>query len=164
MENKGLLIGIAAVAIIGIAAFAFTAKKPDSAMTASTSPTQAPAMQGSGTEATTETGAPAMEATEAGSYKDGTYTSTGTYTSPAGQEEVEVTVTLADGVISDVQFVGKAVNEKSVFMQGVFSENYQPLVLGKNIDEVKLDKVSGSSLTPKGFNNALETIKAEAKS
>jgi hypothetical protein len=28
---------------------------------------------------------------------------------------------------------------------------------------VKLDKVSGSSLAPKGFNDAIEKIKAEAK-
>ena len=35
-------------------------------------------------------------------------------------------------------------------------------IAAKNINEVKLDKISGSSLTPQGFNNALEKIKQQA--
>ena len=38
------------------------------------------------------------------------------------------------------------------------------MVVGKNIDEVAITKVAGSSLTPKGFTDALEKIKADAKS
>jgi hypothetical protein len=37
------------------------------------------------------------------------------------------------------------------------------MVVGKNIDEVNLGKVSGSSLTPIGFNNAIEDIRSQAK-
>jgi hypothetical protein len=42
--------------------------------------------------------------------------------------------------------------------------DYKQYVVGKKIDEVQLTKVSGSSLTPQGFNDALAKIKAEAKS
>jgi hypothetical protein len=38
------------------------------------------------------------------------------------------------------------------------------MVVGKNISELQLTKVSGSSLTPQGFMDALEKIKAEAQS
>lgn len=97
-------------------------------------------------------------------YKDGTYTQIGDYVSPGGPETIEVTVTLDNGKISDVEFVGQATRPISKEKQADFAANYKPMVIGKSIDEVNLSKVSGSSLTPKGFNDALEKIKTEAKS
>lgn len=97
------------------------------------------------------------------SYKDGTYSSIGTYTSPAGKEEVGVSLTLRDNVITSVTFTPKATNEVSIKLQGMFSSGYKELVVGKDINTVKLDKVSGSSLTPKGFNDAIEKIKLQAQ-
>ncbi|KXK09170.1 MAG: hypothetical protein UZ21_OP11001000228 [Microgenomates bacterium OLB22] len=47
-------------------------------------------------------------------------------------------------------------------MQGLFAEGYKTQVVGKSIDELKLDVVNGSSLTPKGFEDALQKIKTEA--
>ena len=35
-------------------------------------------------------------------------------------------------------------------------------ILGKDIDELSVSRVAGSSLTSSGFNDALEAIKAEA--
>jgi hypothetical protein len=96
-------------------------------------------------------------------YKDGTYTVEGDYNSPGGAEQLGVTITLKNGVIADSTVESKAQRPMSVHFQGIFVANYKPLVVGKNIDEVKLDKVSGSSLSPKGFNDAIEKIKAEAK-
>ncbi|HRH26039.1 MAG TPA: hypothetical protein PLF31_01015 [Candidatus Paceibacterota bacterium] len=95
-------------------------------------------------------------------YEDGTYGATGQYVSPAGAEEVGVTVTLTNDVITDVKFEGKAENPGSVTMQGKFAEGFSSLVVGKSIDEVSLSVVNGSSLTPKGFMDALDKIKAEA--
>lgn len=101
---------------------------------------------------------------EAGEYKAGKYTSEGEYTSPAGPEKVKVTVALkADGTISDIEFVGETEHPMSKKFQGLFASGYKPLVMGKKIDEVQLDKVSGSSLTPKGFNDAIEKIKTQAE-
>lgn len=98
-----------------------------------------------------------------GTYKDGTYTAVGTYISPGGDEEVGVTLTLKDNVITDATVEPKATRPNSVKFQGVFNENYKQFVVGKNINKVKLDKVSGSSLTPQGFMNALKQIKSQAK-
>lgn len=164
MENKGLLIGIAAVAIIGISVVAFSSNKPASNTSTTAEQSGAAGTMETGTGSANGAGMAADQDTSmmASNYKDGTYSATGTYTSPAGQEEVDVTVTLKGDIIEDVAFVGKAVNEKSVAMQGLFSDNYKPLVVGKNIDEVQLDKVSGSSLTPKGFNDSIEQIKMDA--
>ena len=43
-----------------------------------------------------------------------------------------------------------------------FVSNFAALIVGKDIDEVSLDKVAGSSLTSSGFNAAVETIKSDA--
>lgn len=97
------------------------------------------------------------------SYKDGDYSSTGTYNSPAGKEEVVVSLTLKDNVITDVTFTPKATNEVSIKLQKMFADGYKEFVVGKDINTVNLNKVSGSSLTPKGFNDALDKIKLQAK-
>ncbi len=90
--------------------------------------------------------------------KDGTYEATGEYTSPAGPEVVPIKLTLKNGVIESIEFNQQVTNPGSIKFQGMFKEGYQALVVGKKISEVKLDKVSGSSLTPKGFNDAIQKI------
>lgn len=97
-------------------------------------------------------------------YKDGTYTVTGDYVSPGGPREVGVSITLKDGVITDSTFEGRATDPTSKRFQGEFADGYKAMVIGKPIDGLALIKVSGSSLTPKGFNDALEQIKVQAKS
>jgi len=96
-------------------------------------------------------------------YADGAYTSVGNYTSPGGPEEVEVTVTIEGGIVVDTSVKPLATRPISIDHQNLFVENYKPLVMGKAIDQVQLDKVSGSSLTSQGFNDALEKIKEQAQ-
>ncbi len=96
-------------------------------------------------------------------YKDGKYVATGNYTSPAGDESVEVKITLKSNVITEAEVISKATKPKSITMQNLFIGGFMEMVVGKNINEVKLDKVSGSSLTSKGFNDAIEKIKTVAK-
>jgi uncharacterized protein with FMN-binding domain len=112
---------------------------------------------------TSQSASPSAAITQASTYQDGTYTVEGDYVSPGGAEQLGVSVTLKNGVITESVVTPKAERPMSVHFQGIFVENYKPLVIGKSIDEVKLDKVSGSSLAPKGFNDAIEKIKAEAK-
>jgi len=97
-------------------------------------------------------------------YKDGSYSFVGQYTSPAGPEEIAVSLVLKDDVVVDATVVSKATHEISKKMQGLFVGGFKTQVVGKKIDDVVLDKVSGSSLTPKGWNDAVAKIKAVAKS
>jgi hypothetical protein len=122
----------------------------------------AEATNGTATEPATNTDTTPTTET-ANVYADGTYSATGTYSSPAGKEEVPVTLTLVNGVITDASVSIAATNATSKQFQAVFSENFAALVVGKNIDDVNLSKVSGSSLTPKGFNDAISQIKGEAR-
>jgi hypothetical protein len=96
-------------------------------------------------------------------YKDGTYSADGQYVSPAGEEQVGVTLTIANDVVTSATFEGKAENPGSVIMQGKFAEGFEGQVVGKPIDQISLGVVNGSSLTPKGFMDAVEKIKLEAR-
>lgn len=96
-------------------------------------------------------------------YKDGTYSADGTYVSPNGTETVGVQLTLAAGTVTDVQITQHPSNPNTRKFQGEFAGGIADKVVGKNIDELNVSKVAGSSLTSGGFNKALEQIKSEAQ-
>ncbi len=148
-NNAAVAIGavVAAVAVGALAYQGLMAKK---------TPAQPEAMPATGTE----TASPMV----AKNYKDGTYDVRGNYTSPAGPEEIIVNLTLKNNIVTDVTMEPTATHQFSQKWQGVFHDNFKDLVIGKDINALKLDKVSGSSLTPKGFNDAVEKIKAQAAS
>jgi len=97
-------------------------------------------------------------------YKNGTYVVEGPYTSPAGPESINVTVTLKDDVVTGAEVKPEATHKISVKMQGEFIAGFKAQVIGKKLDDINVTKVSGSSLTPIGFNAAIAEIKTEAKS
>jgi len=151
-----VMIVVAIIVIVAIAAITFSMNKgEDTAQDKTAIPTQpAGTMEAQPTKAEVMTNA---------IYKDGEYTSEGEYTSPGGEETIGVTVSLKDGVVEDAEVVANATRPISKKMQDSFVAGYKDQVIGKKIDELNLTKVSASSLAPKGFNDALEKIKAEAK-
>jgi uncharacterized protein with FMN-binding domain len=96
------------------------------------------------------------------SYTDGTYSASGSYQAPSGTESVDVTITLKDDVITDVQVVGNATDPEAKQHQGEFIGGIAAEVVGKDIDQISVSRVSGSSLTSGGFNAAIAEIKADA--
>lgn len=101
--------------------------------------------------------------TNTATYKDGTYSATGSYLTPGGRESIDLTVTIKGGLITDTALKQNGDNRDSQEYQGVFANNYKSFVVGKAIDSVSLSRVAGSSLTSGGFNTALEMIKKDAK-
>lgn len=101
--------------------------------------------------------------TTVGSYKDGVYRVVGDYASPAGAEHIDVNLTLKDGIVTAAEVTPQATVPLSLRFQDQFVGGYKAYVIGKKIDEISITKVSGSSLTPKGFADALAKIKAQAK-
>lgn len=116
--------------------------------------------QATGTPATSA--APSAAAGSA-SYKDGTYSADGNYVSPNGTETVGVTLTLAGGAVSDVEITQHPSNPNTRKFQGEFAGGIQSQIVGKSLNEIKVSKVAGSSLTSGGFNQAVEKIKSEAQ-
>jgi len=115
------------------------------------------------TVATEDSKPPETTTTSATSYKDGTYSVDGIYQTPDNEEKIGVTITLKDNVITAAEVEGKGVLATSQKYQELFISGYKPQVVGKNINEVSLTRVSGSSLTPNGFNDAISKIKEQAK-
>ena len=156
MNSKIIIAGIIGLALLGLAAFQFGGNKAQPSQTKNTmTTTQEPVR----TDTIKKEPTPTMEQSN---YKNGTYTAEGDYTSPGGAEKVKVTVTIKDNLITDSQFASLATRPTSKKMQGLFSESYKALVVGKNINEINLDVVNGSSLTPIGFEDALKKIRQEA--
>lgn len=143
-----------------------TSSTPASKTPSSTSSTT-PAPVGSAAKASV-TIAPASgaaasaTATTSSTYKDGTFSATVSYGTPGGPQDLGVTVTLKSDVITDVSVTEGAKDAVSQKFQDDFVAGYKTLVVGKKIEDVQLTKVSGSSLTPKGFNDALSAIKVQA--
>lgn len=153
-----VILGVLAVAAIGV--LAYDQLKP----AASTEMEQVETVEANQpSTAEQNMGADAPEMAADSKYQDGEYTVMGEYTSPGGPEEIEVTVQLENGVIVDSEVVPQATAPISVKMQNDFESGYEEQVIGKSLDEVQVSKVAGSSLTPKGFNDALEKIKQEAR-
>jgi uncharacterized protein with FMN-binding domain len=97
-----------------------------------------------------------------GTYKDGTYSADGNYRSPNGTETVGVQLTLSNGTVSAVEITQHPSNPNTRRFQGEFAGGITEQVVGKSLDEIKVAKVAGSSLTSGGFNQAVEEIKAQA--
>ncbi|MES2623169.1 MAG: hypothetical protein V4576_02045 [Patescibacteria group bacterium] len=156
--------------VVGAIALAMSSKKdttvpaPTDENLNSTTTDAAPVSTATTTVDSTATSSATSTTSAAHTYKDGTYAATGTYKSPAGIEQVNISVTLKDDVVTETSFKGLAENSRSINFQEQFANGYKALVVGKNIDDVKLSKISGSSLTSVGFNDAIGKIKDEAHS
>ncbi|NUS36868.1 MAG: hypothetical protein HOQ04_10500 [Pseudarthrobacter sp.] len=152
--RRGVYAGLAGLSLAGTVA--------GCAPSAAESPAAAP-----GTAAGSGAAAPsAAESALAGSgspYRDGTYSADGNYVSPNGTETVGVQLTLAGGKVTDVRITQHPSNPNTRKFQGEFAGGIAAQVVGRNIDELNVSKVAGSSLTSGGFNQAVAKIKSEAR-
>lgn len=98
-----------------------------------------------------------------GPVADGTYTVTGGYQSPNGPETVVVTVSIADGIVTSASVQPQATNSTSSRYQGQFAGGIADEVVGKPLTQVEVTRVAGSSLTGRGFNEAMDQIRQEAQ-
>lgn len=154
--NKAI-IGIIVIVLLVAAATAviiLNANNESATPVSESSPSSSPSVSPS-TASTSET--------TTSDFKDGTYTADGSYQTPGGRESIGVTVTLSNGVITDASVEQKGERGEVQEYQSKFASGFKALVVGKKVDEVSLTRVSGSSLTPNGFNNAIDAIENQAK-
>ena len=95
-------------------------------------------------------------------YTDGTYTADGSYQTPETVESVSVTLTIADGVVKDVEVTGDPKAPETEEYQSKFISGIADEVVGVALNDLNVSRVSGSSLTSGGFNAAVESIKEQA--
>ncbi|MFI8631593.1 hypothetical protein ACIGEP_03220 [Microbacterium sp. NPDC077663] len=117
---------------------------------------------GSGTSS--QPSADAGSGSSSGTYTDGTYTAEGSYQTPETVETISVTLTLESNVVTAVEVTGDPQARESEQYQSEFIGGIQDEVVGKNLDDLSVDRVGGSSLTSGGFNAAVAEIRTEAAS
>jgi uncharacterized protein with FMN-binding domain len=150
--RKSVFAGIAGISLMGTVAGC-----------APSATQSTPATSAGGTSSSAPAATSSSLATSGSTYKDGTYSADGTYVSPNGTETVGVELTLASGKVTAVEITQHPSNPNTRKFQGEFAGGIAAQVVGKSIDELKVSKVAGSSLTSGGFNDAVEKIKSEAK-
>ncbi|OAN37915.1 FMN-binding protein [Microbacterium sp. H83] len=114
------------------------------------------------TDTGTDTSTESSDAGASGDYADGTYTADGSYQTPETVETITVTLTVADGVVSEVEVTGDPQARETEQYQGQFIDGISDEVVGKSLDDIEVSRVAGSSLTSGGFNEAVESIKEQA--
>lgn len=166
------IIVIIIVAVLGAATYFFTLTPAESTpmVTETVRPEETQPSTAIEAEAEVETSVtptssnqsePQMNATV---YRDGTYTATGGYLTPARTSHtVELTVTIENDIIVDssVRYDGK--DGYSNPNQERFDNAYKAQVIGASLREIKLSRVGAASLTSQAFNDAIVDITEEAR-
>ncbi len=96
-------------------------------------------------------------------YKNGQYTKTMSYMSSDGQEQITVSLSLNNGMVTSSSITPNANNPTSLAYIEKFINGYLPMVVGQKISGMKLSTVSGASHTTDAFNDAITQIQAEAQ-
>lgn len=81
-----------------------------------------------------------------------------TYATPAGNDPVEFSVTIKDGVITAASAKPKATNEISNKLQTAFSENVAKEVVGKKISDINVTAIGGASLATAAFKTFVSAM------
>lgn len=111
----------------------------------------------------TSTSAPADSADPNATYDDGDYEAEASYANPGGESKVKVALTIASNKVTAVEVTPEATNGESREYQTKFAGGIAGKVVGKSLNDIRVSKVAGSSLTQEGFNKALDQIRADAK-
>ncbi len=97
-------------------------------------------------------------------FKDGSYNASGSYFAPSGYETIGVQIGVSKGIISSVSITPDSNDFQSLRYQQRFMDGLNSLVVGKSLDQAYIyGRVNGASLTPLGFNNALDQIIQQSK-
>ena len=80
------------------------------------------------------------------------------YRSPAGEDKVEVTVTVNDGIITAVSSKTLGTNDASKYNQNNFAKNVSGKAVGMAKKNFKIDTVGGASLTTAAFNQFVQSL------
>ena len=124
-----------------------------------------PSSSSSDSTAQSSVSSPAISSSgsSSGTYKNGTFSATSSYRVPHGEESVQVSLTLTNGIVTGASIQNSENDGTSASYQEDFASSYKSQVVGKSISSLALDVIAGASDTTQGFNDAVSQISTEAK-
>ena len=97
-------------------------------------------------------------------YKTGTYTASVNYVVPKSNNNLTVQMTLDNGKVTSVKTTHDYTDRESDLYIANFDSLIEEQVTGKSISDLSIGRLGGASLTSNAFDDAIATIKNEAKS
>lgn len=127
-----------------------------------------------GSAPSTGSAQPAQEPTEptaatsptAGPYADGRYSASEAYgpiDDLVEEDSIDVTLTLSEGRITDVDVVGHALTDTSKEHVQRFVDKIDQEVVGRSVEDAHVEALAGASKTSKAFNDAVDAIAEQAR-
>lgn len=159
------------IVVAGIVVFAdhlkSSASTGNSVASTSSQTTPSSGTAGSSSSTSGSTGSSSSSSASSGSstsgYKDGTYTASSSYYVPHGNESIQVSVTISNGVITSSSVTNSEGDPTSAYFQQDFASSYKSYVVGQKIADLQLGVIAGASDTTQGFNDALSQIQSQAQ-
>lgn len=98
------------------------------------------------------------------SFADGSYTTQASYFTPRRTEHLmDITLTVENDVVTDASIIWDGDATPKTPSHSGFDVAYKAEVVGQPLSEINLSRVGGASLTSDAFNEAVDTIEAEAR-
>lgn len=117
-----------------------------------------------GAPADMRTASPSSPTTSSGSeFRDGEYVARGSFGTPDGPKSISIKVSLRQNLVRNATVLSGNEASSAKPYTTLFRNGFKPYVVGKDIAGLKLAKISGASLTTKGFNRAIQDIRAQAQ-
>lgn len=154
--------------LLAVVLVTFGVKAYEKRQKSATSLTTAPSTNTTLTPTDTTASAPtdtqqSSSPTTTSSFKDGAYTASSDYYVPHGAENISVTLSIKNGVVTNSSISNSETNPESAQFQEDFASQYKSYVVGKSISGLRLSYVAGASDTAQGFNDAVQQIQTQAQ-
>lgn len=98
-------------------------------------------------------------------YRNGTYSASGTYDNPEGQASIDVQLAVSNDTITKVTVTPKGQDRQTLRYEQEFAQGISSIVVGKPLlSTFEVSRVNGASLTGDGFIKAVTSIRSQAAS
>ena len=153
-------LGLVSVAVLAALLFYFIGLKKNSSSSASSATPSVITASPNPTSSSASANTPAASSQAAS--PTGSFSATASYSVPRDTNSIGVTLTLKNGVISDVTTQDSYSSNESGRYIARFNSVVKSSVIGKTLAEAQVFQVSGSSETSSGFDDAVAKIAAKA--
>jgi len=158
----GIGSGVVAALAIATGVYLFGGGNESKTVTTPTTTTDATAST-SDTGTSSSTNTQTTSTVSSTSYKDGTYSATSSYYVPHGSNSLTAKITIANNKITAVTVNDDYSDSESAMYIDSFESAIKNTVIGQDLGSLSLSRVGGATLTTQAFDDALTTIRNDAK-